>query len=199
MAFLLVPAGEVQLLLELPHRVRLRLRDYSRQCRQDGFSPVFVDDAAVDSRYQRLGVSHAVAQVGHHVLVAFGVRVGHVVAQADVAPEHHRVKFRQLADNLGIEVEDTAIVLPQLLDDFGRHEVAADQVLQRALRYPLGILNITLAPRQLPDEVGVDQLQAEVRLKHPPDGDPVHRGTLHRHLHHAVGLHQTAHVLQLIR
>ena len=76
-------------------------------------------------------------------------------------------------------------------------EAAANQVLQRTHRYPLRILHVALAARKLLDEIGVHQLQAEMRLKHTPDGNPVHCRALHRHLRHTVGLHHTTHLLQL--
>ena len=85
----------------------------------------------------------------------------------------------------------------KLLDALRRHETATHQVLHRALRYPLGILHIALAAGKLLDEVRIDKLQVEVGLQHAPDGYPIHGRALHRHLGHAMRLHQTTHVTQL--
>ncbi len=116
----------LKLLPELAHHVLFRVRDYSRQCCQDGFSSVLVDDAPVDSFYQLLGVSGAPTQALYDLLVTLRVGVGHVVAQTQVATLHHRVKLGEFAYNLGIEVEDASVVLEQLLDNLWRDETATD-------------------------------------------------------------------------
>ena len=54
-----------------------------------------------------------------------------------------------------------------------------------------------LAARQLLDEIGIDKLQVEVRLKHTPDGNPIDGRTLHRYFRDTIRLHQAAHVTQL--
>ena len=190
--------GECYLLPELAHRVLLRFRDHSLQRRQDGLTSVLVHDAPVDFPDEFLRVGYAIAQIIHHVLVALRVGVRHIVAQADVAALHDTVELGQLTHNLRVEVEDAAVVLTQLLDAFGRHEAAAHQLLQRTLRYPLRILHVALATWQLLDEVGIHKLQLEVRLKNTPDGNPVHRSTLHRHLRHATNKHVVTHVTQLM-
>ncbi len=197
-AFLLVFLREVQLIPELAHGVLLRLRDYSRQCCQDGFSSVSVSDAAVDFLDEFLRFGDSLAELPHHILVTLGVRVRHVVAKTDVAALHHAVEFRELAYNLRFKIKDTAVILPQLLNTLGRNETAAHQILQRTLRYPLGILHVALAARQLLDEIGIDKLQMEMRLKHSPDGNPIDCRALHRHLTYAMRLHHTTHITQLV-
>ena len=137
-------------------------------------------------------------ELPHHILVTLGVRIRHVVAQSDVTALHHTVELGQLAHNLRVKVEDAAVVLTQLLNTLWWYETAAYQVLQRTLRYPLGILHVALAARQLLDEVGIDKLQMEMRLKHTPDRNPIDCRTLHCHLTHAMRLHHTAHVKQLM-
>ena len=99
---------------------------------------------------------HALAQLIHYVLVALRVGIRYVVAKPDVAALQHGIELRQLAYYLCVKVEDAAVVLPQLLDALRRHETAPNQVLQRTLRYPLGILHVALAAGQLLDEIGID-------------------------------------------
>ena len=158
-----------------------------------------VHDAPVHFLDEFLRIGDAFAEHVHDLLVTFRVCVRHIVAQPDVAPLHDSVELRELAHYLRVEVEDAPVILTQLLDALRRNEAAAHQVLHRALRYPLGILHVALAAGQLPDEVRVDQLQAEVGLQHTPDGYPIHGRALHRHLGHTMRLHQATHVTQLKR
>ena len=121
-----------------------------------------VDDATMYLLDELLRVGDSLTEFSHHILVALGVRVRHVVAKTDVAALHHAVEFRELAYNLRIKIEDTAVVLAQLLNTLGRNETAAHQILQCTLRYPLGILHVALAAGKLLDEIGIDKLQVEM-------------------------------------
>lgn len=57
---------------------------------------MLVHDATVYFLDKLLWVGHALAQLVHDILVALGVGVRHIVAQADVAPLHHTVHLLQL-------------------------------------------------------------------------------------------------------
>ena len=159
---------------------------------------MLVHDAPMHFLDQFLRICNALAEHVHDLLVTFRVGVRHIVAQPDVATLHDAVELRELAHYLRIKVEDATVVLAKLLDALRRHEAATHQILHRALRYPLGILHVALAAGKLLDEVRVDQLQAEMGLQHAPDGNPIHGGTLHRHLGHTLRLKQTTHLMQLM-
>ena len=58
----------------------------------------------------------------------------------------------------------------------------AYKIFQKTSRYPFCILDITLLPWKLFDEVRVDKFQGEIRLKDTPDRHPVDACTFHAHL-----------------
>ena len=78
-----------------------------------------------------------------------------------------------------VEVEYTAVVLTQLLDCLRRYEAAAYKLLHRTLGNPLRILHVTLATRELLDEIRIGKIQLEVWRQHTPYWNPVDAGALH--------------------
>ena len=80
----------------------------------------------------------------------------------------HSIKFGQLSYYLLIEVEYTTVVLAQLLDYLRRYEAAAYELLHRTLGNPLRILHVTLATRELLDEIRIGKIQLEVWRQHTP-------------------------------
>ena len=187
--------GHVYLGLELAQDVHVAFRDASRERGDDGVLPVAIDDTAVNLLHKHLGVGHALADPVYDGLVALAVRVGHVVAQPDVAPLDDGVELGELSDNLVVKVVDAPVILAQLLDALGRDEAATDKFLHHALRYPPGILDIALVAGKLPDEVGVDELQPEVRLKHTPYRNPIDTRAFHAGLLYVMCEHQITHFL----
>lgn len=89
------------------------------------------------------------------------------------------IELGKLADDFVTEVIDAAVLKAELLDALRRDETAENKFLHHALRYPLGILHVTLVPWQLLDEIGIDELQIEVVRKGAPDGYPIDARTLH--------------------
>ena len=57
-----------------------------------------------------------------------------------------------------VEVEYTAVVLTQLLDYLRRYKAAAYKFLHRTLGNPLRILHVTLATRELLDEIRIGKI-----------------------------------------
>ena len=119
---------------------------------------MLVHDAPVYLLEKFLWVSHALAQIVHYVLVTLRIGIGHIITQTDVAAMHDAVQFRQFPDNLRIEVEDTTIVLTQLLNALWRHKTTTDKLFLGTFCYPLGFLHIALATWKLFDELGIDKL-----------------------------------------
>ena len=60
-----------------------------------------------------------------------------------------------------------------------RHKAAAYKLLRRTFGNPLRILHITLATRELLDEIRVGKIQLEVWRQHTPYWNPVDAGALH--------------------
>ena len=117
--------------------------------------------------------------------------------QSDIASLHHGVKFGQLADDFLVKVEDTSVVLAELLYILRWHETATDKIFHRALGNPLRVSNITFVSRQLFDEIRVDELQVKMGRKNAPNGNPVDARTLHGHFLHMMGEQQITHLMQL--
>ena len=68
------------------------------------------------------------------------------------------IKFGQLSYYLLVKVEYTTVVLAQLLNYLRRHEAAAYELLHRTLGNPLRILHVTLATRELLDEIRIGKI-----------------------------------------
>ena len=148
------------------------------------------DDASVDFLYQNLRVWHTLGYFPHHVLVALTVHVGHIIAQSDIASLHHGIKFGKLADDFLVKVEDTSVVLPELLYILKRHETATDKIFHCALGNPLRVSDISFVFGQLFDEIRVDELQVKMGRKNAPNGNSVDARTLHGHFLHMMGEQQ---------
>lgn len=118
--------------------------------------------------HQLFGGGNPLLDGSHHGFVAFAVNIGNVVAQTYVAALQHGIKFGQLSYNLLVEVEYTAVVLTQLLDCLRRYAAAAYELLHRTLGNPLRILHVTLATRELLDEIRIGKIQFEVWRQHTP-------------------------------
>ena len=96
-----------------------------------------------------------------------------------VATLQHSIKFGQLSYYFLVKVEYTMVVLAQLLDYLRRHEAAAYEFLHRTLGNPLCILHVTLAIRELLDEIRIGKIQLEVWRQYTPYWYPVDAGALH--------------------
>ena len=117
--------------------------------------------------------------------VAFGVRCRDVVADADVTALDALVQFDKVTADGGVEVEDTAVILPQTLYLLVRNKTRCNQIVEQASGYPLGILHIALFARELFDEIRIDKVQFDTRFKYAPYRHPVDARTLHGTLFHA--------------
>jgi len=128
--------------------------------------------------------------------VAFAPDAGDMVAQPETAPLQGRVELVAVVGHVPVEVHDTAVELAHVPDNGLRHEIPLDKVFQQALGYPPGILDVTLAPGQLLDEVGIDKLEIHGLAKLVPHGHPIDGGALHGGLRHATFYHVIAHPAQ---
>ena len=106
--------------------------------------------------------------------------VGGDAGQLDVGPLQHLLDAvghrRLLGDELGPLPRQVA----QLADRLRRHEAPGQEPVGQQLGDPLGVLDVGLAPRDLPHVAGVDQRQVEPPLQQVPDRLPVDAGRLHR-------------------
>lgn len=135
LAFHPVAGGEFQLVPELGDHFAVHLRDHTGQRGLHRFAPLALDSAPVHLRHEPLGVGDSFGEKFDDFAVTLAVHVGHVVVQPDVAPLQCYVKLGQFVHDLPVQVGDTAVVLPQLLDGIAGNIAPPYQNLQQTGRY----------------------------------------------------------------
>ena len=197
LTLVLVTAGEFDLIAQLAEHVDVGLVEHaSKSCHYDIMTGS-ICEFAMNGLRQFLGVCHAFGYQPDHFLIPLGVGIGHIVADADVAPLQGRVHLAEFANYLSVKVRDASVVLPKLLDEVARDIAAADKVFKETGGYPLRVLHIALLAGQLLDEVRVHQFQFHIRLQHAPHRHPVDARALHAHLADIVLLQHGKQLLQL--
>ena len=77
--------------------------------------------------------------------------------------------------------------IAQLLNGRRGHETAADQPMAQEVSDPGGVIDVTLAPRDVADVHGIGEHQLERAVEHGPHGLPEDAGRLHGDVGAAVG------------
>lgn len=164
-ALRLLDAEQVNLLQKHGYHVGIHFRYHTCQRSADDVVAVLVPRPAVDASEKDIRVCHPAGQIPSHLTVALRVYIGHIVAQADVASLECRVQLALQHDQPATDVGHSAVILPQLLYQGVWNVASADKAFLQARRYPLGVLHVTLATRQLLYRIGVHQDKAEVGLQ----------------------------------
>src|SRR5574344_197021 len=94
-----------------------------------------------------------------HRLIAFAHGGGDIVAQSEPAPLQGGIELVAVVGHVLIQVHDSSVKLAHVLNNWFGHETSFDKILQDAFRYPLRILDIALAARQLLDEIRIYQFE----------------------------------------
>lgn len=94
-----------------------------------------------------------------HRLVAFARGGGDIVAQSEPATLQGGIELVAVVGHVLIQVHDSSVKLAHVLNNWFGHETSFDKILQDAFRYPLRVLDIALAARQLLDEIRIYQFE----------------------------------------
>lgn len=107
--------------------------------------------------------------------------------------------LQELVDAIGdsrvftLQLSAMAGQIPQFALWPRRHETAPQQAVLQQLGNPLGVLDVSLAARNLLQFSGVDQQQLEIRLQDVPHGFPQNSRGFHGHMGHTIGLQPIRH------
>ena len=120
---------------------------------------MLVDGTSVHHFHQFVRIGRAAYDCMKHLLIAFALYCGDVIAQTESASLHSGVQFVAVIGHVLVKIHDAAVEFAHVLHNRLRHETPLDEIFQQTFRYPLGILYITLASRQLLYEIWIHKLE----------------------------------------
>lgn len=158
---------------------------------------MFVDSPAMNQQDKFIGIGLPLRNRADDALVALAAGIGYVVAKAEPATLHGRVKLVLVIGQILVEIEDATVQLTHVLNDRIGHKTLPDKSFQLALGYPLGILGIALASRKLLDEMRVGKPKCHVLAQLVPYRNPIHRRAFHGAFRDPMTKHVIAHLSEL--
>lgn len=94
-----------------------------------------------------------------HKPVTFALDGGHIVAEPEPTPLQGYIKFVAVVGHIFIKIHNTPVEFAHVLNNGFGYETSFEEILQDAFRYPLDILDIAPATRQLFDEIRIYQFE----------------------------------------
>ncbi|SCQ22968.1 hypothetical protein TFUB22_01524 [Tannerella forsythia] len=158
---------------------------------------MFVEYASMHKTEEFIRIGLSVDYRFEYRPIAFAFGGSHVIAEPKTASLQSCVEFVAVVGRIFAQVHDTAVQFAHILNDGLGNEASLDQIFQKTLRDPSGILHVTFPAGKLLDEIGIHQSEFHRFAEFRPYRNPIDGRALHSCFGDTMGSHVMMHLTQV--